>query len=381
MKKIFLAACLMLGLFVAAADAQFYTSETARKAGEKMSRGDRAGALEILDSAIESQKDLLEAYQMRASLRSAGGDVDGALADYSAALELDPHDARIYERRAMFRAFRRDHAGALKDFDAAIANGLKTEKVFAGRATVRRDMGDAEGAIADYRIALGVNPDYASAVNGLSFALERKGDADAALALLEEFLGRHEGKAGGKSPGFKGEVQTGGGVSVKREGREKDGSQVFLSGSGAAMTFNAESPEEMEKQRAEFEQLINLSLAYANLGKLYARRNDFDRALESYEKGLKVRKGDSYIHKLRSQVRIKRGDLRGAIEDLNAVVNSPQGAPDRHFDKGLLLVLQGKDAEAEKEFALHLQVFPGGRESLNARIEEARKLRAQPPPQ
>jgi tetratricopeptide (TPR) repeat protein len=379
MKRIFLAACLVLGLFVAVADAQFYTSETARKAGEKMSRGDRAGALEILDRAIEKREDLLEAYQMRASLRSTGGDVDGAVADFSAALEINPSDPRVYERRAMFRAFRRDHAGALKDFDAAIANGLKTEKVYTGRAAIKRDMGDAEGAIADYQTALGVNPDYASAVNGLSFALERKGDADGALALLQEFLDRHEGKAGGKSPRVGGEVRTGEGVSVKRDGQEKDGSQVFLSGSGVVMTFKAGTPEEMERQHAKIEQLINLSLAYANLGRLYSRKDDFDRALESYEKGLKIRRGDPYIHKLRSQIRIRQGDLRGAIEDLTVVADSPQGAPDRHFDKGLLLVLQGKDAEAEKEFALHLRVFPGGRESLNPRIEEARKLRAQPP--
>lgn len=381
MKKILLSACLALFCFVAEAGAQFYKSETTRKAGEKMSRGDRAGALAVLDKAIADGRDLLEAHQMRASLRSMSGDLDGAIADYTSALELSPHDPRIYERRAMFRSFRRDHAGALKDFDAAISNGLKTEKVYTGRARIRQDTGDLEGAVADYKIALGVNPDHASAVNGLSFALERKGDADGAIAVLQEFLERYEGKRGGKLPEMKGEVRTGEGVVVSREGREKDNSQVFLSGSGAAVTFKADSEEEMEKQKAKYEQLVNVTLAYANLGKLYARRDDFDRALQSYEKGLKIRKDDFYIRKLRSDIRIKRGDLRGAVEDLTAVVNSPQGMPDRHFDKGILLILQGKDAEAEQEFALHTQVFRISRESLNPKIEEAKKLRSQRPEQ
>lgn len=381
MKKIFLSLCLVLVCFVAEAGAQFYKTGTARKAGEKISRGDRAGALAVLDKAIEEGKDLLEAHQMRASLRSMGGDLDGAIADYTAALEINPNDPRLYERRAMFRSFRRDHAGALKDFDAAIANGLRTEKVYTGRARIRQDMGDAEGAVNDYKIALGVNPNYASALNGLSFALERGGDVDGAIAVLQEFLDRYEGRRGGKPPEVKAEVLTGEGVSIKREGRERDGGQVFLSGSGVAVPFKADSPEEMEKQQARYEQLVNVALAYANLGKLYARRDDFERALENYEKGLKIRKDDLYIRKLRSQIHIKRGNLQGAIEDLTAVANSPQGAPDRHFDRGLLLVLQGRDEEAEKEFALHARTFQVSRESLNERIEEAKKLRSPRPPQ
>lgn len=114
---------------------------------------------------------------------------------------------------------------------------------------------------------------------------------------------------------------------------------------------------------------------------MYAKKNDFDMALESYEKGLKVREGDPYIHKLRAELRVKRGDLRGAVEDLTAAVNSDAGSPDIHLQKGLLLTLRGEDAEAEKEFAAHLQMFPQGTEYLNQRRAEAKKLRAEQPQQ
>ena len=73
--------------------------------------------------------------------------------------------------------------------------------------------------------------------------------------------------------------------------------------------------------------------------------------------------------------------MPGAIEDLNVVANSRMGAPDRRVDKGILLLLQGKDDEAEKEFALHLRMFPNDQEFLNKKIGEAKKLRSQQPQQ
>jgi len=71
--------------------------------------------------------------------------------------------------------------------------------------------------------------------------------------------------------------------------------------------------------------------------------------------------------------------LQGAIDDLVLATRSPMQTPDIHFDKGILLVLQNTDEEAEKEFALHFARFPGPRESMNKRIDEAKKLRANQP--
>lgn len=380
MKKLFLAACLLLGVFAAPARAQFFTSETTRKAGEKMSQGDRAGALAILDKAIEKRKDLVEAHQMRANLRASVGDLDGAIADYSAVLEINPNDAKIYQQRARFRIFKRDYAAALNDLDAAIARGLKTEKVYEERGSIKRDMGDLDGAVADYRVALAANPNYASAHTGLAFTLERKGEVDAAIAHLQAFVDRYEAERGGKLPSTN-VTQMGEGFAIKREGKEKDGSQAVMIGNEVAVPFTANSPEEMEKQQARHEQLMNLAILYGNLGNMYARRNQLDKALETYAKGLQVNKGNVYIHKMRGAARIKAGDLQGAIEDLTVAVNSRMAAPDRHLDKGLLLTLQGRDEEAEKEFALHRRMFPDSSAALDERIEEAKKLRARPPQQ
>jgi tetratricopeptide (TPR) repeat protein len=382
MKKFFLSACLILTLFASAAGAQFFTSETTRKAGEKLQKGDREGALAVLDKAIEKRKDLLEAYQMRANLRVMGGDLGGAISDFTSALELSPNDPKIYERRALIRIFMRDHAGALKDFDAAIANGSKSERVFTGRAALKRDTGDTDGAIADFQAALAVNPNLATAENGLVSLMEhQKGDLDGALVHLQEFLDRYESKRGGKLPNINVESPPGSGVLIRPGGKDMDGSQVAMTVTGVMSPVPVSSAEEAERQGLKFEQLMNLAIAYGNLGRMYAKKNDSDKALENYEKGLTIRGNDAYIHKLRSEARIKKGDLQGAIEDLKAVAESNEEAPDVHLSRGLLLVLQGKDDEAEKEFATHLQMFPASRDYLNERVKEVRKLRSEQPQQ
>lgn len=377
MKKSLFFVCLMLAGLATAAEAQMNKSEYGRKAAEKLVKGDRAGAIAVLDKAIEQRKDLNELYALRAHLRQSVGNLDGALADLNEAIKLTPNNPRLYEYRASLRAFKRDHAGALQDYDAAIANGFKVEKIYVGRAGIKRDMGDTAGAIADYQSALAINPMLAAAHNMLAFTYEIKGDLNAAIVHLQDFLDRYEGQRGGKLPSVQGATPVRSSISIEREGKEPDGSQVIMEGQESFVSFKSASAEEMDKQQAKMEQTMNLAVAYANLGRMYAKRNEFDKALENYEKGLSIRKDDAYIHKLRSETRIKQGDLRGAIEDLKVSTGSQMAAPDRHFDKGLLLVLQGKDEEAEKEFALHFQRFPQAGEFFKQRIEAAKKLRAQ----
>lgn len=381
MKKFFLAVCLMLAGLCATAGAQMNKSEYARKAAEKLARGDRAGAIAILDKAIEQRKDLDETYAMRGHLRLGAGDLDGAIADFTEAIKLTPNNAKLYEVRASFRGFKRDYAGALQDYDAAIAHGLKTEKVYVGRGRIRHDMGDVEGAIADYRFAVALNPMNASAQTGLAWVLERKGEVEAARVQLQDFLDRYEGKRSGKLSSAPGITHTGEGVPIKREGKEADGTQVTMGSSEFVTTSEVNSPTNAAGQEAKLEQQLNLAHAYATLGRLYAQGNEFERALENYEKGLKINKTDPYLYKLRSESRIKRGDLQGAIDDLTIVVNSRMGGAPSNLDKGLLLLLQGREAEAEKEFALHLQTYPGSKEYLTRTVEEAKRLRSNQPQQ
>lgn len=361
-------------LLAAVAHGQTFNTKTARAAGEKLSRGDRAGAMAVLDAAIAKGKDLAEAFEMRANLRISSGDLQGAANDLSSGIDLDPTNPLLYERRAMYRSFLRDTDGALKDYDFAIANGLKTERVFVGRAGVKRDSGDFEGALSDFLAALSINPNNSSANLGLAGVLERTGKTESAIIHLQEFVDRYEGKRDGKLPTLKGGEPIGETVIIKREGKEKDGGQLTLTGTPTRMEIKGGTQADIERFTNKREQLLNLSLAFFNLGRLLTDAGELDRALLVIEKGLKIFPSDTYGTKLRGNIRIKKGDLAGAIADLDIALNSPMVIVS-HADKAVLATLKGDDETAARETALHLQEFPNGRGALERRIAEAKEIR------
>ncbi|HKX84991.1 MAG TPA: tetratricopeptide repeat protein, partial [Pyrinomonadaceae bacterium] len=361
-------------LLVAVAHGQFFDSGTARKAGEKLNKGDRAGALAILDAAIAKGKDLAEAYELRSNIRMMSGDLRGSVNDLSSAIDLNPTKASLYERRAMQRSFLRDTDGALKDYDLAIANGVRTERIFVGRAQVKRDSGDFDGAISDFQAALSINPNNASANIGLAGLLERTGQKEAAILHLQEFLDRYEGKRDGKLPTVIAGQGTGETVMIKREGREKDGGQVVLAGTATRIEFKAETTEDVEKFTNKREQLMNLSLSYFTLGRLCTLAGELDKALVAIEKGLKINPSDNYGNRLRADIRIKKGDLSGAIADLELAVNSTMILAS-HADKAVLATLKGDDEAAKREMEVHLHEFPNAREAVERRITEAKAIR------
>jgi tetratricopeptide (TPR) repeat protein len=358
------------------ANAQFKRGETAQKADELMRRGDWQGAIGILDRAVEQKKDLFEAYRMRATFRSMRGDIDGAITDLTNALEIKPDSAELYHQRARFRQFRRDTQGALKDYDLAIASGLKTEKVYAGRGDIKRDARDFAGAINDYQTAIGINPDFVAAHNGLSITLEQKGDADAAIAAMQNFLDRFEQNRNGKLPKARADNPEAAGVLIKREGADTDGKQVFMQGHSGSFVVKGNSPEEIQSKLELIERNRSLAFAYGTLGRLYEKKGDAEKALQNYDKAILIKGDDGYLRATRGKMRLKNGDVKGAVEDLSAAADAPTGAPDRNADKGILLILLGRDADAQKEFDKHLQMFPNTKDFLDKRIADAKQKRA-----
>jgi tetratricopeptide (TPR) repeat protein len=369
---------LALLIFSAVASAQFFTSDTGKSVGEKLKQGDQAGALAILDNAIAKGKDLTDAYEMRANLRSMTGNLRGSVDDLSEAIKLKPDNPQLYKRRALFRSFLRDSDGALKDYDSAIANGLKSDEVYTGRARIKADIGDIDGAIVDYRNALAANPNYASAHLGLSRVYEKKGDIDGAILELQQFADAYELKRDDALPKTKMGSPAGDAVVIKREGREPDGSQVVMAGMPVMTTFKASNQQELDAAVRGREQTVNVSNVFFDLGRLYNQRGDTDRALLNIGKGLQMSPSSSSGRQLRGEIRMQRGDLAGAIEDYKAAVESPLVAPNVHANKCILLTLQNDDAAAEKEMQIYVQAFPDAKAYLEKRVAEAKKLRSHP---
>ena len=340
-----------------------------------MNRGDLKGAISVLNKIVEKRKDLFEAYKMRASLYLFSGNIAGAVSDLDSAIEIKP-EAELYAQRANYKTFLRDTEGALKDFDYAISHGYKTDAAFIGRATLKRNSGDLDGAIADYRVAVGLNPDAAQAHVGLASTLDQKGETDSAISLLQDFLNRYEQKRNGKLPKSKMET-TGQSVVIKDKKSEKEDNQIFLQGQQMTTNISANTKEEADKQLKKQETILNVSLAYANLAQMLERKGEFDDALLNVNKSISMFKGDFYPIGLRGKILLDKGDLQGAMTDLNAAIAKMPNIATHYTDRGIVFLLLGKDAEAQKDFDKYLQLAPSGADNLNKRIEEANQKKLQ----
>jgi tetratricopeptide (TPR) repeat protein len=317
---------------------------------------------------------------MRAMLNMRSQDINAAIDDLNHALEVKPNDAETYDQRANYRMFVRQNELALKDYDAAISFGLKTEKVYTGRARVKADMGDYQAAIADYQTAIGVRPLFAAAHIGLAHVYERQGKTEQAIAHLENFLNQYEDYKKNKLPTVKGE-NFGDTVIIKREGAEKDGSQVFLSGTQRRVEIKANTPEELKMRTDQMEQRMNVAGAYLNLASMLIRQKSYDKALAAIEKSLEMNRGDWAALNTRGKILLEKGDINAAFADLDAAVRINSRNFSLYADRGIALLMQGKDAEAQQDFDRFLQMFPNGKDNLNKRIEEAKAKRAVQQPQ
>lgn len=347
------------------------------KANEVLMKGDFRGAIAILDKGVAKGENLYEIYEMRSSLYGMTGNLQGEFDDLNKALEIKSTEGKLFERRARARMYlRQDNSLILADLDAAIANGHKIEKVYALRAIMRRGNNDFEGALADYQTALGLNPESASTNVGLSSTYELKGDEAQAISVLENFLSKYENSSK-KLPKVKGEV-----VAQTDTLISKDEEKNIVIGSNSIVTREevtnfTPTPEAMQKHAEKMEQAKNTSLAYANLARLYEKRGDYEKALETVGKSIKIDPSDANSFGVRGKIKSSMKDYEGALEDLNFAIKSLPSFPNYYADRGIVLLLMNKDAEAQKDFDKFLSIMsaPKSKTYLEKRIEAAKKLR------
>ena len=85
---------------------------------------------------------------------------------------------------------------------------------------------------------------------------------------------------------------------------------------------------------------------------------------------------DAKTYRERGIIAYRNGDLTGAIADFDQAIKLDPNRATTWAFRGLALLMQGKDAEAERDFARSLELDPDLKESLNARINEAKQHRA-----
>jgi protein O-mannosyl-transferase len=124
--------------------------------------GDKQGALDDYNKAIEINENFADAFNNRGQLRGALGNKYGALDDYNKVILLKPNNAKAFNNRGIVEYNLDNKHGALKDFERAISLDPRYAYAFHNRGNVKYFLGDKEGACSDWRKAdeLGYNKSY-----------------------------------------------------------------------------------------------------------------------------------------------------------------------------------------------------------------------------
>ncbi len=201
-----------------------------------------------------------------------------------------------------------------------------------------------------------------------------KGEDAQATLILENFLSKYE-NASKKLPTVKGKVvATSDAVVMKGENMMVNSNSFIISGDDQNGTL---SPEQLQKFTEKLENTKNTSLAYAKLASLYEKRGDFEKALETVEKAIKIDPTDANSLGVRGKIKTSMKDYNGAYEDLSTAIRSLPSFPNYYLDRGILLLLMNKDEEAQKDFDKYLTIVPPGnaRTYMKQKIAEAKKKR------
>jgi tetratricopeptide (TPR) repeat protein len=246
---------------------------------------------------------------------------DEAIVELNKVIEFDPKSFGAYYLRGSTRFAKQDVDGALSDFNKAIQFAPpmipNLDRVYNSRGITRELKKDAAGALSDFNKALSLNPKYAEAYSNRAANYLRAKKYDAAMPDLEKA------------------------IEIKP----------------------------------------NLIAAHIGLGDVWFARRNFDKAIVAFSKALDLDKDIAAAYLLRGvsyglleELALALPDLRKSVE-LNAnratifqggiefslrdfdifIEENPLNATG-HQLRGIVRLLQGKDAEAETDFKKAVEI-------------------------
>jgi protein O-mannosyl-transferase len=154
----------------------------------KKNLGDKEGALQDYNRAIEITPEYSLAYNNRGNLKEKLGDREGALIDYNRTIEIKPDYAEAYNNRGILYHNLNDNEGSLKDLNRAIELKPDYPDALNNRGNLKTELNDNDGAILDYNRAIELNPDYAEAYNGIGSCYFSIKDYNKAISSFEKAI-------------------------------------------------------------------------------------------------------------------------------------------------------------------------------------------------
>ncbi len=156
----------------------------------RLQAGERRGALEDLDVAVERKPRDAVLHFQRARLRWTSGDREGAIADLDVAIATNPTMGLAFNVRAQLRLQARRLDLALRDADEAVRLRPDVPDVWIVRARVRVALGRAKEALEDAERGLAARPDDPTGLTTRGDARRCLGDLTGAAADFDAALAR-----------------------------------------------------------------------------------------------------------------------------------------------------------------------------------------------
>lgn len=111
---------------------------------------------------------------------------------------------------------------------------------------------------------------------------------------------------------------------------------------------------------------------YLNRAQAREKKGDLKGALADINDSLAQQPGNVYAYANRAALLRRMGDDEGALKDYTRAVKANSKFSTGYLYRGLTLVALGRDAEAQKDFDKFLKLEPGRKEMLEKLLKEER---------
>jgi len=154
-----------------------------------LAMADTTAAIADLDKALELDRDIVNAYILRADIAiNNKKDFNLALTDMNEAIKLQPRNAGFYINRAYLRYNLDDYFGAMADYDFAISLDPLNAVAYFNRGLLRAEVHDRDQAITDFSKVLEFNPDDYRSLYNRSMLYRELGNYKKALSDLNRVV-------------------------------------------------------------------------------------------------------------------------------------------------------------------------------------------------
>jgi tetratricopeptide (TPR) repeat protein len=302
---------------------------------KELEAGRTEKALAALDEVIKQYPNNPDAYFLRGSLKMEA-DSAQALSDFNKVIELKPEFGSAYNQRALLRLLTNDTDGALKDLDAAISHNFKDDSVYYLRGQLRRQGGDLNGALSDLDEAIKLNPNNPRQYSTRGELLLTLKELDRGLADLNYLIKWYETDPAARPNPAKSQSGT----------QPKTDSKTLV----VEMTQQTVNEAPGAKDMAPV-----IASTYVNRGLVMNNRGDHAAALADFDKAVRIDAGNAWALYHRANEYEAKGDLAAALADIAKAVEVEPNNGNLLVEHGVILLLMGKDKDAQADFDRLLQ--------------------------